>query len=100
MWCFIEKTATVTGVPQAWLRTGRWLGRWCVFGLAHIYPLKLLHIVQVGLLTNAQIEELLPLGAHRIPLGLETRVHVDREDGPAQMLLVCVLLHDINLRSQ
>lgn len=72
----------------------------CVCGLAHFYPLKLLHVVQVGLLTNAQIEELLPFGAHRIPLGLETRVHVDREDGPKQMLLVCVLLHDTNLRAQ
>lgn len=49
-----------------------------VCGLAPIYPLKLLHVVQVGLLTNAQVEELLPLGAHRISLGLETRVSVDR----------------------
>lgn len=41
--------------------------RWCS------YPLVLLHIVQMGFLTNAQIEKFLPLATHWVSLSLEWR---------------------------
>lgn len=45
--------------------------------MSHTYPFKLLHVVQVGLLTNAQIEEFLPFGACGISLGLEMTVNIN-----------------------
>lgn len=42
---------------------------WCI--LSHIYPFIFLHIIQVCLLTNAEIEEFLPLVPHRVSLSLE-----------------------------
>lgn len=42
----------------------------------HIYPLVLLHIVQVCLLTNAEIEEFLPLIPHQVSLSLEMKYNL------------------------
>ena len=39
--------------------------------LPHIYLFVFLHIVQVRLLANAQVEEFLPLVSNRISLSLE-----------------------------
>lgn len=39
--------------------------------LSHIYPFEFLHIVQMCLLTNAEVEEFLPLVSYVIFLSLE-----------------------------
>lgn len=38
-----------------------------------VYPLVFLHIVQMCLLTNAEVEEFLPLVPHIVSLSLEIR---------------------------
>lgn len=44
--------------------------------MSHIYLLVFLHIVQVCLLTNAEIEKFLPLVSNSIFLSLEMEHHV------------------------
>lgn len=51
------------------------------------YPFVLLHILQMGFLTNAQIEKSLPLVPHWIPLSLERRHRPVLASGPQVVTL-------------